>query len=46
MVLIEYVPPGLFDPEQTRVFWQNVPDYEVSHDQGAPGAIEQNRLNY
>ena len=25
MVLIEYVPPGLFDPEQTRVFCRTCP---------------------
>jgi hypothetical protein len=46
MVLIEYVPPGPFDSEQTRVFWQNMPDYEMSHDQIAPGAMSKIRLNY
>src|SRR5262245_30902847 len=42
MVLIEYVPPGLFDPEQARVLWQDVSDYEVSHDQVAP--VRLNRI--
>src|SRR5262245_54771878 len=39
MVLVEYIPSGLFDPEQTRVFWQDLSDYEVSHDQVAPARL-------